>query len=195
MSTRSCSVLLAALIAMFAFAGEASATTNVFFAFHRYGNTNSYLTINLQDTNSGAIIGQRGFRAGSGTSTDECALRQGWLPAGWYDLRGHFDYYNGSLIKGRVWQLSDKRCYGGTGNLRTELFIHSEETSDNGQYCPTPYDDHFCWEGDFDYYSNGCIKLAHAQPYPSDIAKADNDWDAWDGRSGYFTAYSALFVS
>jgi hypothetical protein len=174
---------------------NAGAGTRTFFAFHRYSNTNSYLTINRQDVYSGAILSQQGFRAGSGTSTDECAVGQGWLPAGWYDVVGHFDHYTGSKIQGRVWQLSDKRCYGGTGNLRTELFIHSEETSDNGQYCPTAYDDPFCWEGDYDYYSNGCIKLAHAQPYPSDIAKADNDWDAWDGRSGYVTAYSTLFVS
>jgi hypothetical protein len=171
------------------------AATRTFFAFHRYSNTNSYLTINRQDVYSGAILSQQGFRAGSGTSTNECAVGQGWLPTGWYDIVGHFDRYGGSKIQGRAWQLSDKRCSGGTGNLRTELFIHSEETSDNGQYCPTAYDDPFCWEGDFDYYSNGCIKLAHAQPYPSDIAKADNDWDWWDGRSGYFTAYSTLFVS
>lgn len=173
----------------------ARAATRTFFAFHRYSNTNSYLTINRQDVYSGAILSQQGFRAGSGTSTNECAVGQGWLPAGWYDIVGHFEHYGGSKIQGRVWQLSDKRCYGGTGNLRTELFIHSEETSDQGQYCPTPYDDPFCWEGDYDYYSVGCIKLAHAQPYPSDIAKANNDWDAWDGRSGYFTAYSTVFVS
>jgi hypothetical protein len=79
--------------------------------------------------------------------------------------------------------------------LRTELFIHSEETSDEGQYCPTPYDDPFCWEGDFDYYSHGCIKLAHAPPWPSDVAQANYDWDGWDGRHGYFTAGSALYVS
>ena len=43
--------------------------------------------------------------------------------------------------------------------------------------------------------TDGCIKLAHAQPYPSDIAYADNDWDAWDGRHGYFTSRTAVFVS
>jgi hypothetical protein len=186
---------IAAIVATLLPIADARAATRTFFAFHRYSNTNSYLTINRQDVYSGAILSQQGFRAGSGTSTNECAVGQGWLPAGWYDIVGHFDHYTGSKIQGRAWQLSDKRCYGGTGNLRTELFIHSEETSDNGQYCPTPYDDPFCWEGDYDYYSSGCIKLAHAQPYPSDIAKANNDWDAWDGRSGYFTAYSTLFVS
>jgi len=136
-----------------------------------------------------------GFRAGSGESTNECYVGHGWLPAGWYNLVGHFDSYNGSSIKGRVWQLSDKRCSGGTGNLRTQLFIHSEETADTGQYCPTPGDDPFCWEGASDYYSVGCIKLAHATPYPSDIGKADNDWDSWDGRHGYFTVGNVLNVN
>jgi hypothetical protein len=171
------------------------ATTQVFFAFHRSTNTSSWLTINKQDVYSGAMLSQRGFRAGSGTSTDECYVAHGWLPTGWYDIVGHYDHYDASLIKGRVWQLSDKRCLGGTGTLRTELFVHSEETADDGQYCPTPYDDSFCWEGAADYYSNGCIKLAHAQPYPSDVAIADNDWDAWDGRHGAFTSPTALFVS
>jgi hypothetical protein len=174
---------------------RASAATQVFFAFHRYTNTNSVLTVNLQNIYNGQILAQQTFRAGSGTSTNECYLGHGWLPTGWYDIVGHFDHYDASLIKGRVWQLSDKRCLGGTGTLRTELFIHSEETADDGQYCPTSSDDRFCWEGPSDYYSNGCIKLAHAPPYPSDIAYADNDWDAWDGRHGYFTAPTALFVS
>jgi hypothetical protein len=188
-------LVVAAVIAAFLPATHASAATRTFFGFHRYTNTNSYLTINKQDLWIGAILAQQGWRAGSGVSTDECAVGYGWLPGGWYDIVGHFDYYNGSAIKGRVWRLSDKRCNGGTGNLRTELFIHSEETSDEGQYCPTPYDDPFCWEGDFDYYSHGCIKLAHTQPYPSDVAQADYDWDGWDGRHGYFTAGTALYVS
>jgi hypothetical protein len=187
--------LIVALVATLTPVPRASAATQVFFAFHRYSNTNSLLTVNLQNVYSGEILAQQSLRAGSGTSTNECYLGHGWLPAGWYDIVGHFDHYDASLIKGRAWQLSDKRCMGGTGTLRTELFIHSEETADDGQYCPTPYDDSFCWEGVSDYYSNGCIKLAHAPPYPSDIAYADNDWDAWDGRHGYFRAPTALFVS
>lgn len=188
-------VLVAAIVAVIVPVARASATTQVFFAFHRYTNTNSLLTENLQDVYSGQILVQQAFRAGSGTSTNECYLGHGWLPTGWYDIVGHFDHYDASLIKGRAWQLSDKRCYGGTGTLRTELFIHSEETAAQGQYCPTAGDDPFCWEGTSDYYSNGCIKLAHATPYPSDIAYADNDWDGWDGRHGYFRSPTAVFVS
>ena len=133
------------------------------------------------------------WRAGSGTSTDACWVAHGWLPTGHYDLWGQYDHFDGSAIKGRVFRIQDKQCWNGT--WRTALFVHSEETADNTQYCPTSYDDPFCWEGDSDYYSNGCIKLAHAPPYPSDIAYADNDWDAWDGRHGYFRAPTALFVS
>jgi len=184
-------VIAAALVG----ASQAAAGTYVQFGFHRSTNTNSYLTITKHDSSTGQTLAQQGFRAGSGESTNECYVGHGWLPAGWYDLVGHFDSYNGSSIKGRVWQLSDKRCSGGTGNLRTQLFIHSEETADTGQYCPTPGDDPFCWEGTSDYYSVGCIKLAHATPYPSDIGKADNDWDSWDGRHGYFTVGNVLNVN
>jgi len=172
----------------------ASAGLRTYFSFHRYTNTNSTLTIIRQDTTTGRNVAQESFRAGSGTTTNECESYKGWLPAGWYTLVGHFDHYDGSSIKGRAWQLSDKRC-AGTGTLRTELFIHSEETASQGQYCPTSGDDPFCWEGDFDYKSAGCIKLAHAPPYPSDIARADSDWDGWDGRSGYFTVTNVLNVS
>jgi hypothetical protein len=188
-------IVVAACLATFVPAQAAHATTSVFFAFHRSTNANSLLTVNRQDVYTGQILNQLSLRAGSGTSTDECWVSHGWLPTGWYNIVGHFDNYNGSAIKGRVWQLSDKRCNGGTGTLRTELFVHSEEWSDGGQYCPTAGDDPFCWEGTFDYYSEGCIKLAHATPYPSDIARADNFWDAYDGRHGYFNGATLLFVS
>ena len=121
-----------------------------------------------------------------------CWIGHGWLPAGWYDLNGHWDSYNGSAIKGRVFYLQNKPCWNGT--WRTELFVHSEETADQGQYCPTVYDDPFCWEGDFDYYSNGCIKLAHAQPYPSDVAQAHSLWDGYDGHHGDLWLPRRLYV-
>ena len=191
MTVRVAAVVFLALVVSVA---PASGATHVFFDFHRVTNTNSVLTVNLQDVYSGAILIQQSLRAGSGTSTNECYLGHGWLPAGWYDIVAHVDHYDASRIKGRVWRLSDKRCFGGTGTLRTELFIHSEETAADGQYCPSAYDDPFCWEGASDYYSNGCIKLAHAPPYPSDIADADNDWDAWDGRHGSFLAPTVVFV-
>ena len=72
-----------------------------------------------------------------------------WLfPAG-----GHAQGAKGwGTIKGRVFYLSNKPCWNGT--WRSELFIHSEETAAQGQYCPTAYDDPFCWEGDYDYHSS-----------------------------------------
>src|SRR5919197_866227 len=75
------------------------------------------------------------------------------------------------------------------GTPRQELFIHSEETASNGQYCPTIYDDPFCWDGDFDYKSAGCIKLSRAAPYPSDLGQAHSDWDGWSGAHGYVNLY------
>src|SRR5438105_9801630 len=139
---------VAAIVAAALPIAHASAATRTFFAFHRYSNTNSYLTINRQDVYTGAILSQQGFRAGAGTSTDECAGGQGWLPGGWYDVVGHFDHYTGSKIQGRAWQLSDKRCYGGTGNPRMKPFIHSAETSGNGEDSTTPCGAHAWWGGD-----------------------------------------------
>ena len=167
--------------------------------FYRYTNTDSKLVGTAQDTGDGSIITQRSWRAGSGQDRNECDSAAydgvgGWLPGGWYTLLGHYDHYDGSKIKGRVWYWEDKRCAGGTGTLRTELFIHSEETADNGQYCPTGYDDPFCWEGWTDYYSNGCIKLAHAYPYPSDVAQAHNLWDGYDGHHGSLWLPRRLYV-
>ena len=196
---------LAALVAAAALVTAAPAAATlagpvaVFWDFHRVYNTSSWLTGTAQDTGDGSIVTQRTWRAGSGQDRDECDSATydgvgGWLPAGWYTLVGHYDHYDGTKIKGRVWHVEDKRCNGGTGILRTELFIHSEETSANGQYCPTSGDDPFCWEGDFDYYSNGCIKLAHAYPYPSDVAQAHSLWDGYDGHHGDLWLPRRLYV-
>ena len=65
---------IATLAAVLVPVADGHAATRTFFAFHRYSNTNSYLTINRQDVYSGAILSQQGFRAGSGTTTDECAV-------------------------------------------------------------------------------------------------------------------------
>ena len=131
------------------------------FEFRRGTNTNSTLWIKKKDATNYSVIASQSFRAGSGSSQDECESGVGWLPTGRYDIVLHVHNYDGSKIKGRVWQLSDKRCNGGTGTLRTELFIHTEETASMGQDCIAGIADApFCWEGDNDYYSAGCIKLA-----------------------------------
>src|SRR5438477_3641488 len=69
------------------------------------------------------------FRAGSGIGTDACQ-HYNWIPRGDYDVLWHDDHYAGSAIQGRVWRLSDYQCSNGV--CRTELFVHSEETSDLG---------------------------------------------------------------
>ena len=80
-------------------------------------------------------------------------------------------HYSGSTIRGRVWQLQDKAC--GAGVLRTELFIHTEETPDNDQICSPDPDDPWCWDdtaagggvaGTNDYYSLACIKVRRHSP-------------------------------
>jgi hypothetical protein len=168
--------------------------------FRRLTNTNSVLTIYRQDLLDGSILNQASYRAGSGLNRNECDSAAydnvgGWLPHGYYNLWGHYDHYTGSLIQGRVWRLQDKRCNGGTGTLRTDLFIHSEETWDNRQACQSPYIERFCWDNDNDYYSLGCIKISRnsANP-PADLGRLHANWDQWSGLHGTFNLTSRLYV-
>jgi hypothetical protein len=155
--------LLVAAMAALAWAAPASATA---FYYHRTSLTNS--TFEALD-NYGHWTGY--IRAGSGSGTDACQ-HYNWIPRGYYDVLWHDDNYPGSAVQGRVWRLSDYQCENGV--RRTELFIHSEETSQQGQSCgPQGSDYPFCWEGSHDYYSYGCIKLAR-QPVPSDLRQVDS---------------------
>ena len=116
------------------------------------------------------------WRAGSGMPghTDGCEVSKGWLPTGDYDLWAHYDNFNGD-IAGRVFHVQDKLCWNGTP--RTALFIHTEETSSNGQYCPTSGDDPYCWESvDWDYRSEGCIKIAYPANGFSNVIGANHNW-------------------
>ena len=107
------------------------------------------LDVRVLSTTSGYWTGY--IRAGSGSGTDACQ-HNNWIPLGDYDVLWHDDNYPGSKIQGRVWRLSDYQCSNGV--RRTELFVHSEETSGQGQSCgPSGTDYPFCWEGDHDYYS------------------------------------------
>lgn len=117
----------------------------------------------------------RSWRAGSGVGREPgganaCATNRGWLPNGWYDAHpdeAAFDTdFEGNLIFGITWRLQDKACPGGT--VRTQLYIHSEMTSDRKQRCdPDDYRENQCWDGNEDYVSAGCIKLSYR-----DIKKA-----------------------
>ena len=121
------------------------------------------------------------WRAGSGSGTTACE-KNNWIPVGSYDVPFHDDNYAGSDIRGRVWRLSDYQCSNGV--VRNELFIHSEETSSNGQSCPTGGDDPFCWEGANDYYS-GCIKIARkpVTNSQSDLGRLDSGITGGPGGS------------
>ena len=69
------------------------------------------------------------------------------------------------------------------------------KTAGQGQYCPTAGDDPYCWEGAYDYYSNGCIKVSRAG-YPSDLRLVHDGWHgkSADYRHGYFTINNWLYV-
>jgi hypothetical protein len=132
----------------------------------------------------------KSWRAGSGTTTNECRRGEGWLPSGWYSQWGHWNGYDGSAVKGRVWWLQDKYCADGV-TKRTELFIHSEETAGNGQRCTSTYDDPFCWERASDYYSLGCIKLARPSPvagFPNDLGAAHSYYHSYGGSQNHGAA-------
>jgi hypothetical protein len=154
--------LLVAALAALVWAAPALPVSS--FYYQRTSLTNSVFDV-LDD--AGYWTGN--IRAGSGINTDACQ-HNNWIPRGYYDVLWHDDYYGGSKVQGRVWRLSDYQCSNGV--RRTELFIHSEETWQQGQSCG-PGDYPFCWDGDGDYYSFGCIKLAR-QPVPSDLRLVDN---------------------
>jgi hypothetical protein len=178
---RRATALVAAAVTLAVCAGPAG-TTNGWWTFDRDTNTNSTLTWKWTYPPSPAQY-VHSWRAGSGSSTAECQRGEGWLPAGWYSLWGHWNHYNGSAVKGRVWWLQDKYCADGV-TKRVELFIHSEETADNGQLCSSTWDDPFCWERVNDYYSLGCIKLARPSPvadFPNDLGSAHNHYHSYGG--------------
>ncbi|MFF8376057.1 L,D-transpeptidase [Streptomyces sp. NPDC015661] len=97
------------------------------------------------------VVGQ--WRAGSGTTTNPCQVGKGrsggWLPNGTYAIPFRTKTHNGKAIKGYAIRLADKKCKGGKGANRDELFIHSRMTVNGASQ----------WRGDRDYKSLGCVKL------------------------------------
>jgi hypothetical protein len=136
--------------------------------------------------------------AGSGQGSNwnnPCITNYGRIPDGWYSLHGpdyHRNDFPGSAIQGRVWYLTDKYLPGCNPPVtRNELFVHTEETSSNGQYCPTPDDDKFCWEtAEWDYRSGGCVKVSYPNSgYPPSITVLDYWWTAIGGQHQTYYAY------
>jgi hypothetical protein len=178
-------VALAAVVAALAYA-ESGLAANGWWTFKRQSNVDSTLSWKWTYPPSAADY-SRSWRAGSGSSPYECRPAEGWLPAGWYSQWGHWNQYDGSAVRGRVWWLQDKYCRDGV-TRRTELFIHSEETVSNGQNCTSAYDDPFCWERAADYYSLGCIKLARPSPvadFSNDLGNAHATYHNYGGSSGH----------
>jgi hypothetical protein len=132
--------------------------------------------------------------AGSGLPNQgECVSNAGRIPNGWYNSgNDHHVHNKNNLIKGRVWGLQDKVCSNGV-TLRTELFIHTEETSTNGQSCPTAADDPYCWEtAADDYKSIGCVKNSYpAAGFLDSVSTLNNWWDVQVG-GGHGVAYSSI---
>ena len=177
-----CIALVAALV--LAWTSAPAPAANGWWTFNRNTNLDSRLSWKWTYPPS-PTEHSRNWRAGSGTTKNECEIGNGWLPAGWYALQGHWNHYDGTKIKGRVWYVQDKVCRDGV-TRRSQLFIHSEETESNGQSCTSTYDDPFCWEREGDYYSDGCIKVARPSPvasFPNDLSSAHNTYHDYGGSS------------
>lgn len=146
---------------------QPASATHAYYEFVK--NTITDSTLKWNDTNTNEVVSlTKSWRAGSGANQDPCdksteqSPAGGWLPNGNYDLYQMYNTKDCCEIRGRAWQFQDKACSDGT--LRTELFIHSEETASNGQDCTAAADDPHCWENDDDYKSVGCIKVRYSEP-------------------------------
>ncbi len=100
------------------------------------------------------------FRAGSGNGGTNTCQKNNMLPGGmWYHTNYEdWEENKDNTIKGRVMGMSSYTCRS-NGVTRSALFVHSEQTKWNYQKCWSGYDERYCWDGDKDYYSLGCIKL------------------------------------
>ena len=130
---------------------------------HPWHSTITWVAKRQRTDGTWRVVSRDSWRAGSGlpggSATNSCVKGHGWLPDGRYTLR-QYDDYAGSLIHGRAFRLSDKRCSNGT--LREELFIHTEAAAGNGQCADGPGDQICRWEFPKinDYTSHGCIKMS-----------------------------------
>ena len=122
-----------------------------------------------QEAGAWKLVETRSWRGGSGLpgrgGQNSCAWSRGWLPNGTYGLR-LYDNYPGHTIHGRAFRLDNKNC--GNGNVRHDLFLHTEQATGNRQ-CRDRRGDQSCrweWPRINDYKSLGCVKMA-----PGDLAE------------------------
>lgn len=127
-------------------------------------NSNSTLTWDVYrlDRDPPLKVVSKTWKAGSGMNSNDCdkstssSPEGGWLPNGTYGF-AQYDNWNGSLIKGIVFQLDSKACRDGSVT-RTELFIHTESP----------------WSSPGGYRSLGCIKMS-----PTHIKEARDAFRAY----------------
>lgn len=131
---------------------RAAAAPSYYLKFDKGTVTNSRLSLMQSVSGPDRVI--KSYKAGSGTSTNTCAVGRGWLPNGKYRIEFRRTNFDG-LINGYVIKVTDKRCHNGT--KRTELFIHSEMKPNGGQ--GRIESEKWTNTNPNDYYSNGCIKL------------------------------------
>lgn len=131
---------------------RAAAAPSYYLKFDKGTVTNSRLSLMQSVSGPDRVI--KSYKAGSGTSTNTCAVGRGWLPNGKYRIEFRQTNFDG-LINGYVIKVTDKRCHNGT--KRTELFIHSEMKPNGGQ--GRIESEKWTNTNPNDYYSNGCIKL------------------------------------
>ncbi|WP_030666165.1 L,D-transpeptidase [Streptomyces rimosus] len=122
--------------------------------------------VRLVQSGTGKVLAD--YRAGSGqggtAGRDECARNKGWLPDGTYRVLSHTTHKRGGRdgINGYAIRIADKTCRDGR-TQRTALFLHSEMRSDGTQGDAVPgRDSPYRWDGEGDYRSLGCVKLAPA---------------------------------
>jgi hypothetical protein len=195
MRGRFLTLIVSTAIALVGVVPAAHAANIGWFDFKRSSNTNSTLVFKWSlDGHPETVYSGPSWRSGSGSNTNECDKGVGWLPLGWYDTWGHWDNYTGSAIQGRVWYLQNKNCSNGT--TRDSLFIHTQETSSQGQQCPSGNPD-LCWDTANDYYSAGCIKVSYPNNgFPNTIGDAHWYWHNRYGGSahGSQTLYHKVWV-
>lgn len=142
-----------------------------------------------------------GSGAKNGDNKNDCVVNVGWIPdtnQPSYDNEyylDHYESYPGNLIHGTAWLILNSRyggsyanCDGDSSWERSSLLIHSEMTGGHEQDCSNDPDDQWCWDGNSDYHSEGCIKVSwnaiHGNAGHEYGKENSLDW-YWHNRGGF----------